>query len=282
MSEDGLYDGPICDAHLHAWRYDAAMYPWLAAQDAAPLRRDWTRDDYRAARGGLDVRASVWVEALAVDPLAEARSADAMAGGEFATALVAHAPLDAPDLQARLEALRRLPRLRGIRDIVAPRFARRPDLLDGPAFARGLERLAEAGLVFDLLLEPAQMLQAAGLLRRLPGLQVVLEHAGSPGDDAAWEPGIAALAELPDVAVKLSALHCRVPGWTDDRLAGIVARLLALFGPDRVMAASDWPAHDRHVPLVRSFLTFRRALRDRPLAVQRAVFFDNARRVYRI
>jgi L-fuconolactonase len=281
MSEAGLYDGPICDAHLHAWRYDAATHPWLAAAEAAPLRRDWTRADYRAALAGLDVRASVWVEALAVDPLAEARAAAAVATTDFATALVAHAPLDAPDLSERLAALRALPGLRGIRDIVAPGFARRPDLLGTAGFAQGLEHLAEGGLVFDLLLEPAQMLPAAGLVQRLPGLQVVLEHAGSPGD-AAWEPGITALAALPNVAVKLSALHCRVPGWTDDSLARLILQVLALFGPERVMVASDWPAHDRRVPLARSFLTFRRALRACPPAVQRAVFHDNARRIYRI
>lgn len=282
MNEADLYDGPICDAHLHAWRYDAAIFPWLAAAEAAPLRRDWMRADYRAAVGGLDVRASVWVEALAVDPLAEARAAAAMASAEFATALVAHAPLDAPDLAPRLAALRTLPGLRGIRDIVAPGFARRPDLLDAAAFAKGLERLAEAGLVFDLLLEPAQMLRAARLIQRLPGLQVVLEHAGSPGDAAVWAPGIEALAALPNVAVKLSALHCRVPGWTDESLARLIRHLLTLFGRERVMVASDWPAHDRHVPLQRSFLTFRRALRAFPAAVQRAVFHDNARRLYRI
>lgn len=282
MTEAGLYDGPICDAHLHAWRYDPATYPWLAAPAAAPLRRDWTHADYRAAHRGLDVRASVWVEALAVDPLAEARAAAAMATAAFATALVAHAPLDAPDLARRLAALRTLPGLRGIRDIVAPGFARRPDLLAAAAFATGLERLAAAGLVFDLLLEPAQMLPAARLIQRLPELPVVLEHAGSPGDAAVWAPGMEALAALPNVAVKLSALHCRVPGWTDATLARLIGQVLALFGPARVMVASDWPAHDRHVPLRRSFLTFRRALRAFPGAVQRAVFHDNARRLYRI
>jgi predicted TIM-barrel fold metal-dependent hydrolase len=282
VSEAGLYAGPICDAHLHAWRYDAATYPWLAAAEAAPLRRDWTRADYRAALAGLDVRASVWVEALAVDPLAEAKAAQAMATADFATALVAHAPLDAPDLARRLAALRDLPGLRGIRDIVAPGFARRADLLGTAAFARGLAILAEAGLVFDLLLEPGQMLQAADLIRRLPGLQVVLEHAGTPGDAEAWEPGITALAALPNVAVKLSALHCRVPGWTDASLARLIGQILTLFGPERVMAASDWPAHDRHVPLARSFLTLRRALRGWPEPAQRAVFHDTARRIYRI
>ncbi len=89
-----------------------------------------------------------------------------------------------------------------------------------------------------------------------------------------------AYAARPNVTVKVSALHCRLPGWTDDRLAGPIRRLVDLFGPDRLAFASDWPAHDRTVPMERAFRTFRRAVRDCRADEQRALFERTGRRLY--
>lgn len=110
----GLYAGPIVDAHHHLWRYTPADHPRLAEEDPA-LTRDVGPRDYRAA-------------------------------------LVAHCPLDAPDVEARLDRLQAaVPNLRGIRDIVSHRpggasFARRSDLLADPAFARGLAALPNTAM----------------------------------------------------------------------------------------------------------------------------------------
>src|SRR5438105_1667619 len=72
-----------------------------------------------------------------------------------------------------------------------------------------LERLRQHGLSWDLRVPFWHLEEAAALLREVPALPVVLEHAGLPWDrsDAGltrWRRGMAALAAHEQVHVKLS------------------------------------------------------------------------------
>ena len=287
-----LYDGPIFDAHVHFWTYRAGERDWIETETGAPLARSFAFPDYARAAQGLAVEGVVWVEALANDPVAECGDASALAG-PLRTGVVAHAPLDAPDLEQRLDRLAAAaPTLRGIRDIAAaapgrPSLARRRDLLERPAFAQGLRALERRGLVFDLMLEPGQMNAAIALAAALPKLSFVIEHAGNPDfssiDGArAWRDAMAVAAERPNVALKLSALHCRMPNWTDETLLDPIRWAIGRFGVERVAFASDFPAHDRTCPMARAYLTFRRAAAAYGPSDQRALFYENAQRIYRL
>jgi L-fuconolactonase len=59
------------------------------------------------------------------------------------------------------------------------------------------------------------------------------------GDLDGWTGGVAALADLPNVACKLSGLLTEIEPGTD--LAPTLERALAWFGPERCMFGSDWP-----------------------------------------
>ena len=75
-------------------------------------------------------------------------------------------------------------------------------------------------------------------------------RAGEGSSEAAvveeWRQGMAAVAALPQVCVKLSMLGYSVPGWheTPEREAfarSLVREVISLFGPDRCMFASNFP-----------------------------------------
>jgi predicted TIM-barrel fold metal-dependent hydrolase len=287
------YDGPLIDAHHHLWPDDTGLIPWLdtGLQAAGTV----------AAHGltfPTPFAATVWIEGVATDPEAELRAAEATriaTGGRLCSALVAHAPLDAPDLGQRLDRLSAIsPALRGIRDIVSclpgqPSFARAraPDLLTRPAFARGLAELARRGLVFDLMLRPWQAEAAATVIAATPGLKVAVEHAGSPDETtpagmAVWDRGMARLAACDGVVVKVSALQCLDPLWSDGDFARLIDRLHGLFGANRLAMGTDWPVHDRHCPAPAALHTFRRLVSGWSPADQRAFFHDTAAGLYRL
>jgi L-fuconolactonase len=281
------YAGPVIDAHHHLWPDDAALVPWLDAE----LHAAGSIAEHGSTFAGRFV-ATVWIEGVARDPEAELRAAETVrqtTGGRLCTALVAHAPLDAEDLPARLNRLEGItPALRGIRDILAPgSFARADDLLARSGFAAGLAELAQRKLAFDLMLRPAQMDAAADVIAEVEGLRVAVEHAGAPHDTSAagialWERGMARLAELPHVIVKVSALQCLDPTWTDQEFGRLMERLRALFGAKRMAMGTDWPVHDLHCTSPRALATFRRLVSGWSTQEQRAFFHDTATNFYQI
>ncbi|CAB9531798.1 amidohydrolase 2 [Seminavis robusta] len=133
-----------------------------------------------------------------------------------------------------------------------------------PEFENGFSLLAKHKLSFDLQCAPAQLPAAARLCARHPNVPVVIDHLGKPrtllGPDdeehkdnstpnpqelAKWRAGMKAMAEVPHVYVKLSMLGYAIPGWikTPQRrefLQSLVREVVALFSPQRCMAALNW------------------------------------------
>jgi predicted TIM-barrel fold metal-dependent hydrolase len=174
-----------------------------------------------------------------------------------------------------------------VRDILDPRHARAPDLLQSSGFLHGLRALAARDLVFDMMLTPGQMRPAAALLAQAPGLRVAVEHAGSPHDRSAaglalWRDGLAALAALPGCIVKLSALQCLEPCWTDHTLLAIIAPIRDLFTSGRMCIGTDWPVHDRTCPGPEALAALRRVTLDWPISDRKSLFTDTARQFYSI
>jgi L-fuconolactonase len=291
-----VYAGPIIDAHHHLWQFAPGRHPWLEQNGRTALCRDVGQEDYAETFHAFPIVGTVWIEALAADPFAELDSAEAerIASRErIATALIGHQPLDAIDICDRLDRLAaRRPALRGIRDIVAAEpgkasFARRPDLLEQPGFRDGLAALAERRLVFDLMLCPAQMAAAARLLATLPDLTVAIEHVASPHDPspaamALWRDGLVQLAALPGVVMKVSALQCLDPDWTNDSLHRYLDPITEIFGPSRMCMGTDFPVHDLSCPGHEAIATFLHLTCDWTVAEQKAFFHDTAVRTYRL
>lgn len=290
------------DAHHHVWapvsRGDQIGYGWLRDigapkpfGDPTPIQRDYLWPEF-LAEGATPPAASVHVQTDGAlpDPVAETRFVAGTAGAH-PVAIVGLADLAAPELADTLARHAETPGFVGIRQIVshlpgqpALSFAPRPLLAD-PAWRAGLARVAAAGLSFDLQCYPEQMAEAAGVMAAHPEMPVILDHAGSPrqGADAAWRAGVADLAALDHVTVKLSGWGMFEAGWTAESIAPMVAHLLEHFGPDRLMFGSNYPVEKLAKP-------YDDVLRDtaRALALSgaadhlRPVFRDTAARVYRL
>jgi len=98
-----------------------------------------------------------------------------------------------------------------------------------------------------VVVSPWQLPLVTETVAALPGTRFVLDHAGKPpiasGDLSTWRTNLARLAELPNVAVKLSGLVTEADraAWTQADLTPVLGHALTCFGADRAMAGSDWP-----------------------------------------
>jgi L-fuconolactonase len=110
----------------------------------------------------------------------------------------------------------------------------------------GLAELGRCGLAYDLVVTPDQLPGVIETVRALPEVRFVLDHGGKPpivdGVIEPWRSLLAELAQLPNVAVKLSGLVTEAgAGWTVEQLQPYADLLVEAFGPERTMFGSDWP-----------------------------------------
>jgi L-fuconolactonase len=237
----------ILDAHHHLWDPRLHDYPWMTGE-AARLGEPRDLDDLRAVTGPAGVSATIAVQAATSEAetawlLTLAAESDGLVAG-----VVGWVDLEAPDVADRLARLRSAPggeRLVGIRHPVHDE----PDAgwLDRDTVRRGLRAVAAAGLTYDLLLFPEHLAPARRVAEALPELALVVDHGAKPRiADGGWEPwnsDLAALAAHERVHCKLSGLvtEARWDAWREDGVERYAARLLELFGPQRLMFGSDWP-----------------------------------------
>lgn len=290
------------DTHIHLWELDRFHYPWLGDAGAEDLRWDYLVDDFRQDAKGLDPAATVHVQAEvdhSLDPAEETKwlaSLAAASSGEPAvpTVCVGYADLRAPDLDEVLARHREHALFRGIRqeawfDPETKRADVPPfNLLDDPAWAAGLRRLADEDLSFDLLVWPHQLEQAASIFRALPELRVVLEHTGVPVDPApeareVWRSGMRRFAaEVPQAILKISALRFVSPTWSLDDLRPVVREVVDVFGPQRCMFGSNFPVDRPSVSYADLWAAYDEFTADLSADERAAMFHDNAVRTYRI
>ncbi|VWC11969.1 amidohydrolase [Burkholderia lata] len=301
---DGMPDA-LVDAHHHLWQLDAgAHYPWLQ-EDYAPARfmfgdyaalcRDFGVDDLRYAAQGTPIVASVHVEAERArdEALAETRWLHEVAESHgLPSAIVAWVDLLAGDADERLAEQAAWPRVRGVR--FKPHTAGAPDAaVDGPGtlcdprWPAALERLAAHGLCWDLRVPFWHLEDAAALMADAPDVDVVLEHAGLPWDRsdaglARWRRGMEALAASPRVVVKISELGLRNAVWNEADNARIIRDTIAIFGARHCLFASNFPVAGLRVSYPTLLRTFARAMTHLDDTARRAIWHDNALRVYRI
>ena len=235
------------DAHHHLWELARRPQPWLDGPEMDVIRRDFTLADLAPQAKAAGIGRTVLVQVL--PSLAETAEFLALTGEQGLVAgVVGWADLTGAAVAETLAGLRSGPggaRLAGIRHLVQGE----PDMgwLARPDVRRGLRAVADAGLVYDLLILPRQLPAAIEAARALPGLTFVLDHLSKPpiasGALQPWATLVRELAALPNVSCKLSGMVTEAgrPGWTVAGLRPYAEVVLDAFGPSRVMFGSDWP-----------------------------------------
>ena len=191
-------------------------------------------------------------------------------------AIVGHADLSlGAGVNAVLDALQAAsPRFRGIRhqgNRVADMEAY-PEALMAPqglyassSFRAGFAELGKRGFTFDAWVFEPQLGEVLDLARAFPDQSIVLDHCGGPlglgsfrgtlGERfAGWREAIRAIAECPNVVVKLGGLgmaQVQLPdrgpaaGLGSEELARLwrpyIETCIEAFGPDRAMFESNYP-----------------------------------------
>ena len=238
--------GTIIDAHQHVWDPARARYDWLGPE-LAPIDQEMTFAELKPSLMRAGVYATVLVQSADNDEDTALMLDVAVTNPEI-VAVVAYAPLDRPaEVATRLETFHGNSLIVGVRNLI--HNLPDPEWLLRPEVDEGLALLAAAGLSFDLVaILPQHLALVPTLVKRHPGLRIVIDHLAKPpiglADREPWWSLIAQAAASPTVYAKVSGLYSAAGdsgSWTPDAIRPYLHRALDCFGADRLMYGGDWP-----------------------------------------
>ncbi|UOR08043.1 amidohydrolase family protein [Qipengyuania flava] len=191
-------------------------------------------------------------------------------------------------------------------EVLGPPFHAPEGLYAADSFREGFAAYADYGLTFDAWLLEPQLGDVLDLARAFPDQQIVLDHCGTPLGIAcyrgkqherfdSWRRSIRALAECPNVAVKLGGLamaFCGLPedgpdkGHGSEHLAGLwrpyIETCIEAFGTDRAMFESNYPVDRWGASYPVLWNAFKRLATGHSEDEKRALFAGTAARIYDI
>jgi predicted TIM-barrel fold metal-dependent hydrolase len=290
---------PIVDTHQHLWDLDVVHPPWLRPGDL--LTRNFVMDDYLQATRGLNLAKAVYME-VAVKP------SDQVAEAEYVLKLcrdktnptVAAVIGGQPGHDGFKEYISRFkdsPYIKGIRSRLPKTLGDELAAGKGPLLD-DLRLLGRLGMRFDLCEAPQRLPECIRLVAALPENRFVLDHCGNADpqafcpegrrdrrprhDPEQWRRDMARLARHENVICKISGIiaRAREDVWQPEDLAPVVDHCLEVFGPDRVVFASDWPVCRRRATLGEWVGALQQIVADRPLKERQKLFGENATRFY--
>ncbi|MBV7434565.1 amidohydrolase family protein [Cardiobacteriaceae bacterium TAE3-ERU3] len=232
----------MIDSHVHFWHYDASAYPWIAPEMDA-LRRDRLPADMDMQRHGIS--GCIAVQARC-DEAENAFLLDLATQHDAVLAVVGWLDFCAADIDDRLESHAHLQALCGYRHIVQDE----PDpslFLARPDFNRGIKRLQQRGITYDVLVQQKDLDAALQFCARHDKAQLVVDHLAKPvfGDREQrkhWQRAMKELAAMEHVAVKLSGILLEAgKGAGLDEVSPYWSDALEWFGTGRCLWGSDWP-----------------------------------------
>ncbi len=232
------------DAHQHFWKYSPATHGWITD------RMKVLKQDFMPARLLPELAGAGYAGCVAVQAAQTEAENDFLLSlasrHSFVKGVVGWLDLQGAQLAKRLRHYARHPLFCGLRHIVQDE----PDecFLLRPRFLEGIARLQDYGLTYDVLVYPKQLPAVLEFVARFPGQPFVLDHLGKPSikdgkGTEAWEGHIAELGKFPNVYCKLSGMATEADWhqWTPEVFAPYYKTVLEAFGPNRLMAGSDWP-----------------------------------------
>ncbi len=231
------------DSHQHFWRYTAASYPWMTDK-LASLRRDYLPEDLAPLLKQTGLDGCVAVQAQ--QTVAEARWLLSLTDAHpFIKGVVGWVDLQSDRVEEQLAELARHPRFVGVRHVVQDE----PDnnFMLRPAFQRGIGKLRQFNLAYDILVFPKQLPASIQLAANFPEQRFVLDHIAKPfirdGTISPWSEQIRELAKAPNVWCKVSGMitEAKWTGWRAEDFRPYLDVVFEAFGVERLMFGTDWP-----------------------------------------
>ena len=286
---------PIIDTHQHL----ADVIRFGKAWTSPPVPGNYDMKAYMEAIRNVNMVKAVYME-VAV-PVSK-RHEEALYAIEMCkdksnptVAAVISADLMSPDFESYITQFKGSEYIKGIRY----GFRSVAEMKD-PQLIRNVEVLGRLNMSLDFTISPAWLPSVAELIKKCPGTRFLVNHCGNvdpraflnpstisgkPNHDAnEWIAAMKTVAENKNVVCKISGIISVSSGYTKsaETLAPGINHCLNIFGPDRVMFASDWPWCLKSNSLEEWVVILKEIVKNRLHKEQKKLFHNNAIKFYNI
>jgi len=272
----------IIDSHQHFWQLGRFDYPWMNSS-LGVLYRDYLPDQLEPILAQTGVGKTVLVQAS--NSVEESRWLLNLADEHpFIAGVVGWVDLSSDDVDRQLDELVSHPKFKGVRHLVESEPA--DDWLVQPQVLRGLNRLSDYGVSYDLLVHTRHLKHIQKVVDACPDLKLVIDHMAKPpiasGEIEKWRQELRHVAANEQINCKLSGLvtEANWTSWTTNDLRPYVECALELFGSSRLLFGSDHPVCLLAASYERVLGSFRELLKDLSSSEQEKIFGDNAAEFY--
>lgn len=230
------------DSHQHFWNYSEEQYPWI--QPSWPIRRTFLPSDLEPLLKTAGIDGCIAVQAR--QSLEESRWLLELADqSPIIKGVVGWVDLRSEAVEEQLAQFANHPKFVGVRHVVQDEPD--DDFMIRPEFLRGISKLKQFGLRYDVLIFPKQLPAAIKLVQQFPEQPFVLDHIAKPhikdGFLSPWREQMQELAKAPNLICKVSGMitEAKVPGWRYDHFVPYLDVVTEAFGTERLIYGSDWP-----------------------------------------
>src|SRR5579864_4039788 len=249
----------VIDSHVHVWKKDP-KYPW-AKETTRPPAEDATSEMLLELMKANGVEKTVIIQVIHYR-WDNSYLADVLK--RYPTYFRGVARVN-PESLAAPDDLSRLVEQQGFRGVrISPAGNPSGDWIHGPLMPPLWKRCESLKVPMTVLAPVTRMPEVGALIEKFPNLTVVIDHmADSPLDMPDRLNLLMALKRYPKVFVKVShtwSLSKQPYPYLDSQAQ--VKRLYDVFGPQRLMAGTDWPlvegycGYAKAVDIVRSQVKF--------------------------
>jgi L-fuconolactonase len=232
----------VIDTHQHFWVYDPVRDNWID-DSMKTIRRDFLPKHLKPilkinkVDGCIAVQADQSIEETKfLLNLAKENS--------FIKGVVGWVDLTSKELEKQLSSLSKNGHLKGVRHILQ---AEKNDFVLREDFQKGIGKLKQFNLTYDLLIFPSQIPAAIQLIQKFPKQKFILNHIAKPNikkkEILEWKHQIQEMAKAPNIFCKVSGMVTE-NNWKDWNITDFTPYLdvvFEAFGIDRIMYGSDWP-----------------------------------------
>jgi predicted TIM-barrel fold metal-dependent hydrolase len=286
---------PLVDTHQHL----ADLARFGKGWTSPPLPGNYDMKAYLEATRNINIVKAVYMEVGV--PVAR-RQEEALYAIEICKdktnptrGAIISGDLNSPEFETYISQFKDSPYIKGIRC----GFRSIADMKD-PHIIKNIKLLGKLNMSLDFEISPAWLPSMAKLIKTCPSTRFLLNHCGNadpraffdpssisekPNHDAKkWIADMKTVAENENVVCKISGIISTSSGYpkTAKTLAPGINHCLDIFGPDRVMFASDWPWCLKSNKLEEWVNILKEIVKNRPYSEQKKMFYDNAIKFYSI